>query len=42
MDFDGPGFFVGDYNTNTIHLYDHSLSSLESSTWGAIKAGFIE
>ncbi len=41
-DFDGPGFFVGDYNTNTIHLYDHCLSSLENSTWGGIKAGFIE
>ena len=23
MDFDGPGFFVGDWNTNTIHLYGH-------------------
>jgi len=42
MDFDGPGFFVGDYNSNTIHLYDHFLTSLERSTWGSIKADFIE
>ncbi len=42
LDFDGPGFFVSDWNTNTIHLYDHCTSNLECSTWGAIKAGFIE
>lgn len=42
MDFDGPGFFVGNWNENTIHLYDHYLTSLECFTWGAIKAGFLE
>lgn len=41
-DFDGPGFFVCDWNSNTIHLYDHFLTSLQRSTWGAIKADFIE
>lgn len=42
IDFDGPGFFVCDYNSNTIRLYDHTLTNLEHDTWGAIKAGFIE
>lgn len=41
-DFDGPGFFVCDYNTSTIRLYDHNLTNLEHDTWGSIKAGFIE
>ncbi len=41
-DFDGPGFFVSRYSSNTINLYDHCLTSLEHSTWGAIKANFIE
>jgi hypothetical protein len=41
-DFDGPGFFVSDWGSNIINLYDHTLVSLERDTWGAIKAGFIE
>ncbi|MCD4702155.1 MAG: hypothetical protein K8S24_09905 [Candidatus Aegiribacteria sp.] len=41
-DFDGPGFFVGCYGSNQINLYDHCLSSLEQSSWGAIKADFTE
>lgn len=42
VDFDGPGFFVSNWNENKINLYDHFLTSLESCSWGAIKAGFIE
>ncbi len=42
IDFDGPGFFVSNWGSNTINLYDHFLLSLESSTWGAIKADFTE
>jgi hypothetical protein len=41
-DFDGPGFFVSDWNSNIVNLYDHTLLSLDRDTWGAIKAGFIE
>lgn len=41
-DYDGPGFFVGNYNANELHLYDHTLTSLARSTWGCIKATFEE
>lgn len=41
-DFDGPGFFVGNWSSNMVDFYDHWLTSLESCTWGSIKADFAE
>ena len=42
MNFDGPGFFVGNWFASTVDFYDHDPMILESSTWGCIKAGFDE
>ena len=42
VNFDGPGFFVGNYDANTVDFYDHCLTGLESCTWGFIKADFAE
>ncbi len=42
LGLDGPGFFVGNYNANNLHFYDHYLTSLARSTWGCIKATFDE
>ncbi|MCD4707567.1 MAG: hypothetical protein K8S62_07490 [Candidatus Sabulitectum sp.] len=39
-DFDGPGFFVGNHDGNTLDLYDHTLSALERSSWAQIKSSF--
>ena len=40
-DFDGPGFFVGNHGGNTVDLYDHTLSAIESNSWAHIKASFL-
>ncbi len=42
MNFDGPGFFVGNWFASTVDFYDHYPMTLDSSTWGCIKAGFVD
>ncbi|MCD4701397.1 MAG: hypothetical protein K8S24_06010 [Candidatus Aegiribacteria sp.] len=41
VNFDGPGFFVGNHSGNTLDFYDHTLTSLEHNSWGQIKASFL-
>lgn len=38
---DGPGFFVGNHSSGTVDFYYHTLSNLESGSWGQIKASFF-
>lgn len=41
VNFDGPGFFVGNHSYNTVDFYYHTTSNLESGSWGQIKASFF-
>lgn len=41
VNFDGPGFFVGNHSGNTVDFYNHTLTGLESYSWGQIKASFF-
>lgn len=40
--FDGPGFFVGDWDNNKLDFYDHGEVNIESRSLGSIKAVFVE
>ena len=40
INYDGPGFFVGNHSGNTVDFYDYTLTALQSNSWGQIKASF--
>jgi len=42
VNFDGPGFFIGNQDANRLDFYDHTLVRLDRNSWCYIKSVFSE